>query len=347
MTDDQWLAFTPRDTVLVRDGRSFDAGSDTVAESTLPGPSTVAGAVHAAYGQDAEEVRGPLLARHDGYAWQTFLPTPLDLVRVEGEDPCTVHRLAALPLDVTTDLTDHCPLWMVGEGDPVGGFISGNALSRYLNGELVPPDGSAELDEDDLPPSPFQAEARIGLARTEERTARTGLLYQSGHLRPVDGLSVLALCVAPADGLPAPAGPVKLGGRGRLADVEAVEGISWPEYPDEYPNGRVLVYLATPAIWPDGWRIPVPPDASLVAAATGPPQAVAMASPRTGFETSRQLRWAVPAGSVYLLEFTGGPDAARKAREWAHDIHGKAYAPGGVERLRTAGFGVVLTGAWH
>ena len=43
-----WLALTPRDTVFVRDGRSFDAAADATAVTVRPWPSTVAGAVGAA-----------------------------------------------------------------------------------------------------------------------------------------------------------------------------------------------------------------------------------------------------------------------------------------------------------
>ena len=50
MSSTSWLAFTPRDTVFVRDGRSFDAAADALAETVRPGPTTIAGAVGAAFG---------------------------------------------------------------------------------------------------------------------------------------------------------------------------------------------------------------------------------------------------------------------------------------------------------
>jgi CRISPR-associated protein Cmr3 len=104
----------------------------------------------------------------------------------------------------------------------------------------------------------------------------------------------------------------------------------------------VLVYLATPGLWPGGWRIPVPPGARLVAAATGEPEPVATLTPGGDWRQSRVLRWAAPAGSVYLLQF----DDAEHGAAWARDVHGTAYGRGLKDRLRTAGFGVVLTGAW-
>src|SRR6185437_15609548 len=94
----------------------------------------------------------------------------------------------------------------------------------------------------------------------------------------------------------------------------------------EIPGQRVLVYLATPALWPDGWRIPVPRGARLVAASCDKPMSAATVTPGPRWQQSRVLRWAVPAGSVYLLEF----DDPEVGRQWAVGVHGTAYGP---ERL--------------
>jgi hypothetical protein len=50
----------------------------------------------------------------------------------------------------------------------------------------------------------------------------------------------------------------------------------------------------------------------------------------------------VPAGSIYLLQF----DSAERAGSWAAEAHGSAYGRPENDRLRTTGFGVVLTGVW-
>ena len=56
----------------------------------------------------------------------------------------------------------------------------------------------------------------------------------------------------------------------RLAEPDVAPALAeWPKAPDGCVKDRVLVYLATPALWPDGWRMPVPDGAHLVAAATG------------------------------------------------------------------------------
>ncbi len=105
MTTERWLAFTPRDTVAVRDGRSFQAGADSSAETVRPWPSTIAGAVRAAYGEEPAAVRGPVLARRTGSGgWEPHFPMPADVVRAPGSH--RGHLLRPVPeLDgIATDL---------------------------------------------------------------------------------------------------------------------------------------------------------------------------------------------------------------------------------------------------
>jgi hypothetical protein len=340
-----WLALAPRDSVLVRDGRSFDAGVDAMAETTRPWPSTIAGAVGAAYGREPQAVRGPVLARGFQQSWTSYLPVPADVVLPESGATRAVRlRPAATP--VTTDLPNACPQWLMGMGQQLEGWLPAATLGRYLHGELF--DGSSGIPVADLrrvEAEPFVRERRVGLARTAGRTALTGFLYQATHLRLQEGWAFLAECELP-DGWDASAGgPVRLGGRGRLADVELAGQVDWPAppAPEAFREGQVLVYVATPALWPGGWRLPEPDGARLVAAAINQPEPVATASPGTRFWQSRVLRWAVPAGSVYLLEF-GGEDRDERAAEWARSVHATAYGRAEDDRLRTAGFGVVLTG---
>jgi CRISPR-associated protein Cmr3 len=130
-----------------------------------------------------------------------------------------------------------------------------------------------------------------------------------------------------------------------LADV-APAALSWPQVDAAITGPRVLAYLATPAIWPGGWQIPVPDGARLVAAATGEPEPAASVTPGPAWRDSRALRWAVPAGSVYLLDFGDSGTGARWARDWSGVALVRDERAGDVDLLRTAGFGVVLTGAW-
>ena len=351
-----WLAFTPRDTVFIRDGRSFDAGAQFQASTVRPWPSTIAGALGAALGGEAGGVLGPVLAQHGPDGWEPWFPVPADLATETGDGRYAV-RLRPETVDGVTDLEDTAgrvggvtrwlappPGLVTGKVEPLPGWLAGQQLGAYLAGEL-PGDGGVPVADLGLA-DPLYPEFRVGFAReVGRRVARTGFLYQAAHLRLADGWAFLAgYRPNPEwdDGPRPVASLVQLGGRGRLADVVPAEGFSWPAVPDRFEGGRVLVYVATPAIWPGGWRIPVPSGARLVAAATGDPDAVATTSPRLGWRTNRALRWAVPAGSVYLLQFDGEDEAVR----WAHGVHGTAYGRDDDDRLRTAGFGVVLTGVW-
>jgi hypothetical protein len=388
-TQARWLSFTPRDTVFVRDGRAFDAASDAVGATVRPGPTTIAGALGAAFGAEPLAVRGPVLARQgtDG-RWTPYFPAPADLVETSGR-PRYVYRMAPDAAGLTdlsgpgglspgtgTGLRFLVPPSGAEPARPVAGWLPGDVLARYLAGGFPGPGGVPRGDlrivpDDDLGiEEPLVPELRVGLAR-EGRAAREGYLYQATHLRPRDGWGFLAEYDVPRDWAVQARSEVPFGGRGRIADVAAADlvqtagedwpGAGWPEGRSPGPGGpggdergqpqapgkRVLAYLATPAVWRDGWRFPVPEGATLAGAAMpGEPEPAATVKRDQGqWRASRVLRWAVPAGSVYLLEFA---DAARGAA-WARKRNGVALdrgVPENPDMIRTAGFGVVLTGAW-
>lgn len=353
-----WLALIPRDTVVIRDGRSFDAAQNTSAQTVRPWPSTAAGAIGAAYGAKPgdtpvtapgtvpDEVRGPVLGRCLGGVWEPFFPVPADLLQeAGGADPRVFRRLAPERDEGKTDLDGAGLRWMVvpestGKVKPLKTWMPGSALAGYLAGD--PPLGGRSRRSELKTENPFLEELRIGVARDHDRQVRAGFLYRSAHWRLPEDWGFLVGCVLGDGWKRTAASPVQFGGRGRLADVWEAGGVAWPAQPAEFPGGRVLVYLATPALWPGGWQIPVPPGADLVAAATGQPEPVATSSPGPNWQSSWSLRWAVPAGSVYLLDF-GDP---APAAQWAGGHHGTAYGLDSDDPVRTAGFGVVLTGVW-
>jgi CRISPR type III-B/RAMP module-associated protein Cmr3 len=347
MSTASWLAFRPRDTVFVRDGRSFDAASDTLAQTVRPSPTTIAGAVGQTFEKNPDEVRGPVLAREGPAGWEPYFPAPADLV-VTAEESRRVFRLTPAEAAGQTDLDGDVPpgactrRWLmppahIGPVEPLRGWIPGDVLVGYLAGRLPAPGGTPESRFGVV--EPLLPEQRVGLAR-EGRTARSGYLYQATHLRPREGWAFLAEITVPDAWHARVSSPVPFGGRGRLADVGAAD-MRWPDAAAAIGK-RVLVYLATSAIWPGGWQIPLPAGAELAAAATGEAEPAATLRPGREWRDSRALRWAVPAGSVYLLEFGDAAEGAAWARKW----HGTAYGRDEKDPLRTAGFGVVLTGAW-
>ncbi|MFE9243645.1 type III-B CRISPR module-associated Cmr3 family protein [Nocardiopsis sp. NPDC006938] len=362
-----WLAVTPHDTIQIRDGRTFDAGSGGMAQTVHPWPSTIAGALVPALGGEPESVRGPILANRVLDEWELHFPTPLDLVRVtdrtKQREDIQRLRFPTEPSRASTDLTSGergkataglRPLLLPEEDDAeqMTGVIRGETLSVYLRGELEDRKedslvSASDLDEIDLPLTP---ETRVGLGLDPStRTARTGHLYRSVHLRLRESWAFCAE-ITPSERqrrrgtAERPDGPVRFGGLGRLADVCPAPSAAWPEAPRTFPDGRVLVYVATPAVWPDGWLPPIPEGAELLSACVGSPLPVATASQRRGHSRlgKRSLMWAVPPGSVYYLKFTHPDDAAA----WSVSAHGRALSPAGQDRMDTAGFGVILTGVW-
>jgi CRISPR-associated protein Cmr3 len=220
-----------------------------------------------------------------------------------------------------------------------GYLIPGSVLSQYLAGEL--PRSDTTVDDLRLR-QPLAPEIRVGLAR-DGHVARSGFLYQATHLRLEDDWAFLAEITEAGERTPLSEEHVLFGGRGRLADVSEADA-AWPDTGATPAGGRVLVYLATPAVWPDGWRLPVPTNARLVAAATGKPEPATTLAPGRAWKDTRTLRWAVPAGSVYLLEFIDDAAGEAWARQWRHRALERGVQ--GEDLVRTAGFGVALMGVW-
>jgi CRISPR type III-B/RAMP module-associated protein Cmr3 len=347
--DRSWLVYQPRDTIFVRDGRTFDASAQAAAETVRPWPSTVAGALRAAAEAEPAEVVGPFFALQAGAEWCGYLPVPQDVVQTAEAIPYAV-RLAMEDVDVASDLDrvddgrrlNRLKNLVSGDGslvESIPGLLPADILADYLRGGF-PVDGGVRLSDIPLE-DPFASELRVGLAR-QDRRVLDGHLYRARHLRLAEHWGILVGYSSAAEQTLSPRGPVALGGRGRLVDIEPATQFSLPARPDAFPGGRVLVYVATPGIWEGGWLPALPDGAVLVAAVTGEPVAVATTSPRAGWKNTRALRWAVPAGSVYFVQFRD--DGA--ALDWCGSVHGSALPSGADDRLRSAGFGVVLTGVW-
>ncbi len=356
MNAERWVVLEPLDTLTIRDGRAFDAGLQSVAHAVQPSPSTLAGAIGAAYrappgaGLDAaargrqvpERLLGPVPVIRKNGIWRTRWPVPFDVV---GADADSVPRRltvgsradggSEILAGVEHDLRGSVTTLLTGEGDPVGGWWETAELADYL----------AEGDvSGDTVAAPWDTERRVGLALNEDGTASERMLYSTEHLRPADGLGFAVCCIG---GPSAPlADTVPLGGRGRCAQVhDEVDAPVLPPPAARASDGRLLLYLASPAVFTGGWR----PDlscwagAELVAAALGDPQVIttATADRATGAIGGGQLMWAVPAGSVYYLKF--GSEAA--ALEAAAGLR-RSTLPQARDALATAGFGFALTGSW-
>ena len=221
MSSTSGLAFTPRDTVPVRDGRSFDAATDGLAQTVRPSPTTIAGAVGKAFGVNPAEVRGPLMSLPGRSRAGAVLPGTSRSRRHGGTSRAWRPRPQPEKPNGQTDLDEAeagqvaGPVqWLMppagaGSVEPLDGWIPGQVLAGYLAGTLPTPEGTPEAAL--RVARPLVPEPRVGLAR-DGRAARTGYLYQATHLRPVEGWAFLAEITVPDEWDAEPQGHVPFGG---------------------------------------------------------------------------------------------------------------------------------------
>ncbi|MGH3937598.1 MAG: type III-B CRISPR module-associated Cmr3 family protein [Pseudonocardiaceae bacterium] len=291
-----WLAVTPLDTIMVRDGRPFQMGASGSATSVAPPPNTLGGVVGAALGRAvAHHIVGPVIGTEKGFMFRA----PQDIVC----DGSTVRRLAITRRNATAisdlDADDRQRLrhHLVGEGDPVTDWISHPGLTDWLTGAM--PAGQ-EVPKPPLWRDPaWVPETRLGLARHWSGpltgTAVAGLLYTMTQLRPREGTRFLVGCVD-EEPLEIVDDVVPLGGRGRLAEVAVVKEKVLPDHPEDFPDGRLAVYLATPALLEDRWWCS--PTAEL--------SAVAIAGP-SRWPARAQVMTSAPALTSPAAGCSGGP----------------------------------------
>lgn len=351
MTMTHYCFLQPLDVLFLRGNKLFgDPGS--YGESLVPPwPSVAAGALRSRILADdgidladfaAGKVPHPVLgtphapgpftvtafhlARRDvqGHV-ETLHVLPADLVvsgrggesmRVAYLTPCrpAAELLHSSPLRQLAVLAENKP------GKPVGGYwLNAQGWTKYLlrqplraKDHLVEASGLWKLDP------------RVGIG-LEEATGRA----DDGKLFTVQAVAVerdvgFLIGVSGAD-LPRN-GAVRLGADGRAAALRAIADFKPIEldYEGIAKNGRCRVILATPGIFPDGWKLPgTDPEmdwrlggvkAKLVAAAVARSEVV------SGWDLAKKqpktAQRAVPAGSVYWLEdLDATPDQLRKLAE--------------------------------
>lgn len=338
-----WYVVRPHDTFLIRDGRTPDEGSAPAGATTtvLPRPSTLGGVVAATAGGRFGYLRGPFLAaRDDSGSWSSYFPLPEDVVR-RGQASQRVRPLAGS----TTVTSAGAGFWPAvpdhqhRDGSAwrhPSGLVAADELARYLRDpEFAPVACSAGIDEL-LVPERHRGQAQLGWSPADQPRRRAEIT----HRRPAANVGFLV----DTDAVVPAGAAVAFGGAGRRADVEPARA-ALPVRPNSFPGGRVLVYVATLAIWRSGSRPPLPQGAALVGAASPAPEPVAVSARNSGARRrASTLYWAVPPGSVFFTQF---PDEAT-ASAWAQDHHRTALDDGiaGGE-LASTGFGVVLTGTWR
>ena len=155
-----------------------------------------------------------------------------------------------------------------------------------------------------------------------------------------------------SDVLPDGAFTARLAGEGRLVTVDVSSDANLQPLSDVcatlaraiLDSRHALLYLATPALFADGWRPAAfqqqHPFLRLVGAAVGPPTIVA------GWDwkekKAKAPKRAVPAGSVYYFEVREGTGLA-EIEKLLEDYHG---AKSVSEWDAALGFGLAFIGIW-
>lgn len=370
------------DPLLFRDGRPFgaDIGSLLAQTLPLPYPSTLAGFVRTfagnRWGVDwADEasvqrvlnihVRGPLLMRNDKHVFRA----PADAVVWEQGEKKQVGLTSLRPQPVQPGEGSNLPPGILPllpqkyiEGKPSEGYDlwTWDTLSQWL----ADPTGDATSSPEKI--GWLEVEERVHVAIEDDKgTSKEELLFtvqflsferyrwkqQASreewcllvHVRCEESLSLQGV------GL--------LGGEKRLASVEPVDAGQWLTCPSSLQDSlraakRVRLFLATPAVFRDGWKpgwldenlIGSPPFApnlklQLVSAAVRRHEAVSGWDYREDHRCPKAVRWLAPAGSVYFFQVLEGEPELLATEAWLQSV---------CDDLQDQrdGYGLALWGIW-
>jgi len=339
------LLLNPNDVLLFRESKPF--GIDYhLARTTLPLPQTIAGALRSAiYLKDNSKADKIGLGEEE----PKFEIVGTFFYKRNGE----IELLAECPKDVTSDFSLVKPhsLEKLGveifQGSdvhfrPLDAFIRMSSIARYLNGE-VERDDFVERSE------VFVKERRVGISLEEGKVARERHFYTAELLRIRDDCG---LAVWVQDNLSElnSGEIIRLGGEGRFVRLDR---ISEPKFLSDLQShweeirkrinkaGRLKLYLATPAIFENGAYTSKPDINGLVEKLgnvrikniywlTGKPLVFSGWDYAT--KKPKATRYAIPAGSVYFVEFDGKLDID------------KPYIKLG--KLTRLGYGLCFVGVW-
>lgn len=320
---------------------------------------------------------GPLLAAPDG---QPVFPVPRDVLVAGGNQrqacalaPLERGEVAWIPHDRRWP-KEMTPLWArAGSTSPGNVWITAGGMAQYLLASTVG-DG-ALVASDDL----YSSDVRTGIKLEGSRgTVEPGMLYMAEFIRLREGVSFLLEVTMDhdAEALLAPLGApgvLQLGGEARAARYRPLEGGDplsavrsiGARVGEKLAQGALLkVYLATPAVFRQGWlpdfvdpsslRVDLEEGAKLklTAAAVGKPLSLG------GWDLVRRrpkpVVRAVPPGSVYLFDIEEGEPqrlvdvfhCTTRLQSLAEPV--EVYGPGGwaaPEDLARFGLGLTLLGA--
>ena len=366
--------FDPIDNFFFRSAVPFEAGGETTTIASLfpPLPSVYAGALRPYLADPAGGARRLKIGLNGLYLNGQFLfPQPLDMypdptepTELDEGDLC----LKAMGL-TPTPLSSYPLPWMPTITTPPATkskqnyqlYLPAHKLTSYLQ-------GAAQIAAFHLTDQYLCAEPQLGIAiNPATGTAQDKMIYQLTCQRPQNGLQL----GCEAQGLELTSGTiVPLGGEGKLATIHtSADTCTIGAPPTDISQRFFKLYLATPAIFANGW-LPrwINPQTyqgcfahrnhcisvKLLSACIGRPVPCGSfgTDPQDQQRKPREMRYAVPAGSVYYFQITGERDSLADAIRLFHQKCISDYREGlGFDyevftrtRYCDRGFGYALVG---
>ena len=382
------LLLRPFDKLFVKDGRPLSLEDDSAASGLFPPPPSVYyGALRSAglsrtpdpssaIGTPADPAQQGRLFEQAFHcssaafaktedtdkAVGLYFPAPADLVRAKEKDKAKAARLLAsrLRLDrgASVALTSSPTPALLRAATPgaiesVGAYISGEGLAAYLRGEGVAP--AQRISASKL----HEPEPKLGIALNyDSGTTGDGMLYTMAMQRLKPGVTL----VLRTEGFGESPNLLRLGAEARAVEVTQPTDLTWPVAVS--PSGKTLtLYLATPAIFRNGW-LPDAINPDTLEGELGGAKVKLLAcslgryTPLGGWDIRarrpKPMRKAVPAGSVYHFEIADGetfdPDLVHGKPLHTHYEHSGLAGDGTTERphdhitYQQQGFGIAYVG---
>lgn len=319
----------PIDTLFFRDGKPFTMGSDTWADAIFPPhPSVIYGALRSAYFSNhidelekANETSDPTKTlKIKGIYFlignDIYYPLPIDCVR-EKNNVNDIMKVTMLSVIENKGISSCAVGWILSckgnekvENVP-DGLIRKSMFKKYLLLENPSRFSIRKLNDFII------SEPKIGIGIDRDTHAsEESKLYRVDMQRLEDRQGTKLSIIVDFEGLTLPeeGGLIKLGGEGKA--------VSYNKYDESVSVGssvfiekRFKVYLATPAIFENGWLPKWIDEKTLIGNYKGIELRLLTASIGKqinigGFDMKRKrpkpMYKAVPAGSIYCFEIIKG-----------------------------------------
>jgi CRISPR-associated protein Cmr3 len=350
----QTIEITAADTLCFKDGKPFNLGDETFADSYFPPlPSVVAGFLrNLALHQSAGIFNGnrtmllnaagiTIKSFHLATAQQLLFPLPFDVQKQNA-----IAAYAVLQNNIITKQSEVSHYFMQemlkGKTDEGKFYFTADGFAEYCKGENANTFSQTILNLKEY----ITEEFKVGMGRNDAtRTAEEGQLYTVKMIRPQHGKNELHMVVeieSRNTSLNNLTG--RLGAEGKIAVVNTSSLHAHILKPTIDKDGDCIkMIVTTPAVFENGWLPDIPAIKNkIIAAATGKPIPVGgwdMISKKP-----KHMLKGVSAGAVYVLN-----GSKNELEDLIDTYHGKSICTTAINNFdySTEGFGIVYFAKTH